>query len=299
MLRLRTIGFLAITALFLQAGTCGPRTLPPGFGDAIPFTAWDNINPGETVILNGQVNHVNYSTNLNTGETTAGVTFRNSGELTVGFDNNLDIESASINAGPASVGFDTNNGDIFTSASPLAINAESADGEDRAIFANVEALGFNYQTFGVWFTGFATGSGIAAVGTFGAPTLTPNVPIAGVATYNGGAAGFALDPAGNPFFVVSLAEVMVDFTGQTFTFETTGSALENLNTGAQFADSGFDLSGSGAINGAGLQGNVTAVSDLSGSIDGSLYGVNASEVGGLFNLSGPDGRYTGSFGAVD
>ncbi len=275
-----------------------------GGGDPIrQFTSWDDINPGETVVINGEVKFADYTANLQTGVATIGTTQITAAEVKLTYENNGNLERVDIDAGGASVDFDENQGDdidLVLRFGNLVGGAVSANGEEVGLWAEPVGLGFNYQTFGVWFTGLGTGAGIAAVGSFGAKTA--NVPTVGTVTYNGGAAGFALDAAGIPYLVVSDSEVVVNFPNETFTFATTGSAIDNLNDANELdfvPESGLNLSGGGSLSGNSLQGNVSAVFDMSGTLDGSVYGVNGSEVGGLFELSGPAGLYVGSFGAVD
>lgn len=300
MTRFGIIGVLAASALSLQA--CGGGG--GGGGPITQFTSWDDINPGETVVINGNVVHANYQTDLNTGVTNAGPTQSRAAEARLTYDNNSNLERVDIDAGAASVDFDENQGDdIGLVFGNLVGGAISANGEEIGLWAEPDGLGFNYQTFGVWLTGYNTGAGVAAAGSFGARTPDANVPGAGVLTYNGAASGFAVDKDGIPFLVISSSEVVVDFGDGTFTFETTGSLKDNLVDVSEFSfvgDPDFDLAGTGNIVANSLEGNVTAAGyDLAGDVDAWLYGVDASEVGGLFDLEGADGRYVGSFGAVD
>jgi hypothetical protein len=101
---------------------------------------------------------------------------------------------------------------------------------------------------------------------------------------------------------LSNAQIDVNFGAGTFAFITTGSMVDNLvdaNPLTFVNDAGYDLVGNGNISNATLAGNVDAVHDLSGTVSGKFFGPNAQELGGTFDLAGPDGRYTGSFGAVD
>lgn len=304
----RSIGTaLVLTAavMALSGGGCSSSSGGGGF-PIRQFTSWDDINPGETVVINGNVVHANYQTDLNTGFTNAGPTQSSAAEARLTYDNNSNLVRVDIDAGGASVDFNENQGDdIGLVFGNLIGGAISANGEEIGLWAEPDGLGFNYQTFGVWLTGYNTGAGVAAAGSFGARTPDANVPGAGagVLTYNGAASGFAVDAAGIPFLVISSSEVVVDFGDGTFNFETTGSLKDNLVDAFEFAfvgDPDFNLAGAGNIVGSSLEGNVaTAGYDLAGDVDAWLYGVDASEVGGLFDLVGADGRYVGSFGAVD
>lgn len=302
----RSIGTaLVLTAavMALSGGGCSSSG-GGGGGPITQFTSWDDINPGETVVINGNVVHANYQTDLNTGVTNAGPTQSSAAEARLTYDNNSNLVRVDIDAGAASVDFDENQGDdIGLVFGNLVGGAISANGEEIGLWAEPDGLGFNYQTFGVWLTGYNTGAGVAAAGSFGARTPDANVPGAGVLTYNGAASGFAVDADGIPFLVISDSEVVVDFGDGTFTFETTGSLKDNLVDVSEFSfvgDPDFDLAGTGNIVANSLEGNVTAAGyDLAGDVDAWLYGVDASEVGGLFDLVGADGSYAGSFGAVD
>ena len=304
----RSIGTaLVLTAavMALSGGGCSSSSGGGGGGLQIgQFTSWDDINPGETVVINGNVVHANYQTDLNTGFTNAGPTQSSAAEARLTYDNNSNLVRVDIDAGGASVDFNENQGDdIGLVFGNLVGGAISANGEEIGLWAEPDGLGFNYQTFGVWLTGYNTGAGVAAAGSFGARTPDANVPGAGVLTYNGAASGFAVDAAGIPFLVISSSEVVVDFGGGTFTFVTTGSLKDNLVDASEFTfvgDPNFNLIGNGDIVANSLEGNVAAAGyNLAGDVDAWLYGVDASEVGGLFDLVGADGRYVGSFGAVD
>jgi len=306
MTRFGIIGVLAVIAVSLQACLGGDHGGGGGGGGGpiTQFTSWEDINPGETVVINGNVVHANYQTDLNTGVTNVDATQHTAAEVRLTYDNNGMLERIDIDAGGASVDFNENQGDdIGLVFGNLIGGAISANGEEIGFWAEPDGFGFNYQTFGVWLTGYNTGEGVAAAGSFGARTPDANVPGAGVLTYNGGASGFAVDAAGIPFLVVSDSEVVVDFGDGTFTFETTGSLKDNLVDAFVFEfvdDSNFNLAGAGNIVANSLEGTVAAAGyDLEGDVDAWFYGVDASEVGGLFDLVGADGRYAGSFGAVD
>lgn len=307
MTRVVKIYTLAISAALVQG--CGN-----GDGDAVrQFTSWDDVNPGETVVIDGEVVHAEYEIDLNSGVTTADPTQRDEAEARVTYDNALDLESVSIDvasggiaAGGGSdpdVEFDKNDGDdIGLVVAGLVGGAVSASGNEIGLWAEPAGLGFNYQTFGVWLTGYNTGAGVVAAGSFGAPTPAAAVPTMNMATYNGGASGFAVDAAGTPFLVVSDAQVALNFGAGTFTFATTNSAKDNLVDAAELffvGDANFNLNGNGNIMGNSLVGNVAAGYNMAGDLEGWLYGPAGEEVGGLFDLAGPAGRYAGSFGAVD
>lgn len=269
-----------------------------------PFTSWDNVGPNEVVVIDGNVIFASYQTDLNSGVTTTGDTQRTDAEARLTYDGNSELERINIGADAASVDFDEDDGDdIGLVFANLVGGAISADGEEIGLWAEPEGSGFHYQTFGVWLTGYNTGVGVAAAGSFGAMTPQAGVPTAGVLTYNGSAAGFAVDAAGTPFFVVSDSEVVADFPAGTFTFGTSGSLKDNLVDATELAfvgDTNFNLSGAGNIVGNSLEGNVSTTGyDMDGDIEAWLYGPDASEVGGLFEVAGPDGKYAGSFGAVD
>jgi hypothetical protein len=264
------------------------------------FTSWDAVGASQTVRIDGNVKYKNYTADTNTGAVTPAALQQRDGQLVVSLDAVEDVEALSVDAGPASVGFDEGEGDAILVAGGL-IQAASADGQDAAVFGDPDAFGFNYQTFGGWMTGIGSGSGVIGVGSFGVPSnvRAGEVPNIGDATYVGGAGGVAIDAMGVPYLVTSLATVFVDFVDDEFTFSTTNSQVTNLNTAAQFAQPLYDLIGSGLLSGATLSGTVNAVANMSGTIDGTLYGPGAPEVGGTYHLMGPAGQYLGAFGAVE
>ncbi len=264
------------------------------------FVSWDDFGAGDSVRIDGEVRHAPYTADLNTGAVTPGAVVEEAGQMRLSRDGASMLTHLEVRANAGSVEFDEGDGDDIDSAGGL-VTASTQNGEDLGVFADPDVNGYNYQTYGAWITGVGTAAGNVGVGSFGnvSSVRAGEVPNAGAATYEGGAIGLAVDAVGTPFFVEADATVMVNFVDDDFTFSTTNSTTTNINTLAVAANPGLDLTGQGDLTNASLSGAVDAVSPMSGTVSGSLYGPGAPEVGGTFYLSGAAGEYAGSFGAVE
>ena len=100
------------------------------------------------------------------------------------------LTKLTINTGTETIAFDRAAGDTFTTAgtSSMFVVAENLNGAHAALVlspAGRAALGWNYQSFGVWEPGTETGAGATGVLSYGTPTPTGAIPASGSATYVG------------------------------------------------------------------------------------------------------------------
>jgi hypothetical protein len=169
-----------------------------------------------------------------------------------------------------------------------------------ALVANPNALGWSYQSFGVWNTASA-GGGAMHASSFGAPTPASAVPTSGTATFTGKLAGLYVSPAGQGSAAAADLSVRADFRARSLAFGTSGTVLtRDLRT--PVAAPGLNLSGTatyqpGSNAFAGTLRN--AAGTMSGTTSGKFYGPAAQELGGAFNLraSGTAEAFTGAYGA--
>jgi hypothetical protein len=165
------------------------------------------------------------------------------------------------------------------------------------------ASGYDYTSYGVWnrantfCLGLCESSFFADVFYFGSPTSSSQMPSSGQAIFNGTMEGFySLSPT-----AVSLsgdATLAVNFGARTligsFHDISTGRVGGNLPTGDV---SGFnDIFINAQISGGSLSGTVTGGAGGSGTIEGDFFGPAASEVGGVFRMTGA-GDTVGAFAA--
>jgi hypothetical protein len=168
------------------------------------------------------------------------------------------------------------------------------------IGVNAVALGWNYQTFGVWTTDTSPTSWVAGATSVGAATNPNAMPITGNAIFTGLASALYVDSGGTPFFAAAVMSANVNFSGRNIQFSTSDTSLLNANTLARTTDNGLNLSGTlsyaqgaNSFSGA-LQ---TQNAQLTGQGSGRFYGPSAQEIGGVYSLTGAGvSRMIGGFG---
>jgi hypothetical protein len=189
---------------------------------------------------------------------------------------------------PANQGEDTQ--------SPFA----SLTGRAVALMSNPHALGWEYQTFGVWNDG-GSDFGVSYAESYGVATPGSAVPTSGNATFNGKLSGFHISGEGRGSIAVADITVTADFNTRTLGFESSSTVLtRDTNTAVAARD--LDLSGSltyapgtGTFRGS-LQ---NSGGTLSGPAKGRFYGPTAQELGGIFTVQSSTTveTLTGAFGA--
>jgi hypothetical protein len=169
-----------------------------------------------------------------------------------------------------------------------------------ALVANPNALGWNYQSFGVWNTATATGGAMHA-SSFGAPTPASAVPTSGTATFTGKLAGLYISPGGQGSTAAADLSVRADFRTRSLDFRSSGTVTtRDLRT--PVVAPGLNLAGTltyqpGSSAFSGTLGN--AAGTMSGTTSGKFYGPAAQELGGVLNLRAPGSAeaFTGAYGA--
>ena len=270
-----------------------------GGGTSQPLASFSRLPANGTVTLQGETRTGSYTANLLTNQTTL-TSLQSSTSDTATFTRSNDLTTAiSINSNTAPISFNFQAGDVATQLGIL-VSAESANGQNVAVFVEPVTAGLEYQTFGAWLTGFNTGSGTVGVGSFGAPT--PNISSVPVtnATYQGASTGFFRDAAtGAASLATSAITANVNLTARTMTMSSSGTQLIDLATAAISPDAGLDFTASGTLNGVRIVGTAANVGNtLSGPVSGSLYGPSGEELGGTYSLSGSRGNLVASFGAT-
>jgi hypothetical protein len=175
------------------------------------------------------------------------------------------------------------------------------------LVADPAAMGFEFQTFGIWASGLDTGTGRAGAASFGRATPVSSLPVAGNATYIGQATGLYLDPDGMSFATFADFEADFDFGNRTIFASTSSTTAIDSVTGVSSGMPSLNFAGAGTVSVGGpfgppvdgtFEADIAAIG-LDGSLSGRLYGPNGEEIGGVFSLSGAAGQYLGAVGAVD
>lgn len=255
------------------------------------FSSFANYPVNGTVSIDGQAATGQYTANLGSGVVAVGAISGPNSATALDTVKNGQSVALQIQAPGSNVSWNTNNGDTAT-VSGGVVGYVSADGSKVGFQTSQSALGYQYQTHGIWITGYNTGAGTMGVGTFGNRTKTGSVP--GSATYNGTSLGILADSAGQPFVTVSAVNITTNFSTATVT--STGTTKVNLNTANSSSAANLDFSGSGLVSGNKFSASISGTG-ISGSAAGLFYGPNGTETGGTFVGSGTGGTYAGSFGA--
>lgn len=224
------------------------------------------------------------------------------GQLGLGFNDRRRVDRLEISSGSIPVAaFNVASGDtIADDGSYIRATSYYSNGDTNEIarIADPRHFGFEYQTYGVWITGFDSTSGTAGVGSFGGD-MTPlgaDTPVNGKATYKGGTTGLYQDGLGEKFFVAANLKADANFLDNTMEFATTSTEGRNLDTDARKSLNELNLTGDLAIVGNTFVGRVESLA-MTGEADGAFYGDEYQEMGGTFGLSGAEDReFIGSFG---
>lgn len=257
------------------------------------FVSFSETEDNDTVVLSGTTKTASFMTDPDSGDVEIGaIRSTQDATATVEYRNDL-LSRLAIAGSGADFTIDEDAGGSFYDAGGIAVVGESADGDTTIVVVNPDAAGFNYQTYGVWSSGDA--SGTAGVGSFGARTGDGNMPAGITAIYSGHSAGL-VDVDGATYATDSFIAVGTDFNDVTV--ESYNTELYDIATGAYLgAGPELNFTADGRITGDGFTALINEVAGT-GSASGQFYGPNAEEVGGTFEASGAGGVYVGAFGAA-
>jgi len=281
---------ICIAAPLALAGCGGSSGGPAGPGGAVSFTKFP-MQAGKTTTIKGNGREAAYTVGQQ------GIALSQFGasspvQADVEMDADGDIASVSLKTGSTSKTWNASNADLAYAANGKLVVGEAKDGSGSIGFADPEANGFSYQTYGAWLTEGATGGNVGAF-SVGSETAAANIPSSSTATFKGTAGGIYADAAGNDLMMADTV-LDVDFGAKTAQFSTSNTALQNGG-----AAPNLNMSGNLSIGAGGLSGNVTtADNSMAGTADGRFYGPGAEEVGGTFELRGANGAMAGAYGAV-
>lgn len=184
----------------------------------------------------------------------------------------------------------------YTSSSSAAPVFEAREG---GFVANPYALGWNYQSFGVW-NDSASPDGMRA-SSFGAATPSSAVPTVGSATFSGKLGGGYVSPTGERGAATADLRVSASFSARSLDLASSRTTLVR-DAGGSVAAPHLDLRGSltYAPGSSTFTGSlVNSAGTMTGSSTGRFYGPAAQELGGVFVMRSPttSEKLTGAYGA--
>jgi len=216
---------------------------------------------------------------------------------TVNVSNNVVQSNSIIAANGQTASFNSANGDTISQVSSTVVGYQNAN--STALTAQASALGWSYQSFGVWTTG-TTSSGwvnAASVGT----SITPgaSIPTSGSASYSGVAGGL-FGNATLTYFVSANMTANANFATRNIGFATTNSVASTNLYGTYSDASGLNLNGtltySPGVNSFSGTVNSSGATVMTGTAGGQFYGPSAQEIGGVFAVKNGNMGYIGGFG---
>jgi len=274
-----------------------------------PFVKFSSIAVPGTVQINGSTQQVEYAYNLVAGKVSSitAVTPFSSGASYVGTygSDGLTAKAVLTSATGTNITIDTAKGDRigYLAAFPNIAVGITVHGSEAVLSARPQAYGWDYQTFGVWTTGYATGSGTFGVASFGSETVGAAIPVSGTGTFTGFSGGRYVDNIGADFFVGSDMTATTSFGTRSIAYATTNA---RSSTDLQTSTSNVNLNTTGTLSySAGVNqftGAVRSVgggasnAPMTGNATGNFYGPSAQEIGGTFALTGGGASYLGAFG---
>ena len=214
------------------------------------------------------------------------------GDSTLGFMKTGEIVKVALDTGSGAV--------EFNRIGPSGVTELLAFAENDTQIALVpsgnalKALGWNYQSFGVWEPGAETGTGTSGVVSFGTVTPVAAIPSTGTATYRGILGGQYVRADGVDHVLYSDLVATANFDARTIGLSTTRTLI--LNEADLAAGTPQDVSASLGLSGTlditpganAFSGTVTAGS-MSGETTGRFYGPNADELGGVGTVQAGSG----------
>jgi len=286
--QLRRLALVAVSASAMAGCAGGGGHATPDITE-VPFTSFQNIRPNQRVVMPSDYTQLATGTATTAGGTITSATLQPTehGVTTVKltYDSNSALSAVSIANPLTSVTFDNSPGNSLNCSSSICVGSTpNASG----VAVNAIAVGWNYQTFGVWAQSPTATTWIAGAISAGNPTPASAVPATGTATFTGITSGLYVDPSGALFATSAIMTANADFSARTIGFSTSTTEVSDLN-GVTSSNAGLDLSGTLIYDPAPnrFTGPVsTANTALSGTATGQFYGPNAQEIGGTYGLTG-------------
>ena len=267
-----------------------------------PFSEWPDVGAPDAIDFDGESTDASYVAPAPAFQITSNTDngFSSGAKATIVYDSGGAVTSVAVATAVTTVIWKASAGDLISS-SGTTIAALDPPGSKAVLVSNAlhPAVGWQYQTYGVWATGLGQGAGTYGAATFGVPTAGSAIPTVNSATFNGSTVGGYVDPAGDYFLTSGTVSVNADFVGRSLAFTSSGTQTIDPGTGATMPAGYLNMTGtlSYAPGSNAFTGPVTATG-LAGTSSGQFYGPNAEELGGVFSLSGVGVEsYQGAYGA--
>lgn len=267
-----------------------------------PFVKFTTIAVPSTVRISGASQEASYSLSGSVVSPTSAVTpYEENAYMDARFnDASRSIASATIRSSDGTVA-------TVSSTTVGTTWTEGTTGQTRLLTPSATAVanGWDYQTFGVWVTGY--GASIGTFGAFsgGAATDVAAIPTTGPATYNGLAGGLYVSPAGDAYLTKATMTATVSYSARSIAFSTTAPSavplsspstapitLNYLATSGTLTYGSTNNSFTGAVTTIGGTGGAA----MTGSAEGKFFGPAAQELGGTFGFTDGSARFVGGFG---
>jgi hypothetical protein len=259
-----------------------------------PFTAWSAVQPSSRVNAGGMSQSVSATYTVQpSGDLlvtllgTASAVDTSNSSVTYTFDPTRNLNGIQLTTPSTSASWSSATlGGSSVGCSMGVCLGTNASGDSAYIGIDPYAVGWNYQTFGVWATGGST-SGTVGVISVGAPTPVNAIPTTGTANYTGASFGYYVNGAGNVFGYGGQMSAAADFDNRLVTFSTSNTMLSDNSGGPPISRTDLNLQGtlSYAAGTNQFSGTVnTTGQPLTGSASGRFYGPAYEEIGGVYTL---------------
>lgn len=264
------------------------------------FTSWSAVQPNSTVTAQGmsQTTSANFTVAANGDVTVTSISPFSTvdtaaSSATLSFGASRQLIALQINAPAGNVSWNTTvlGGGNIACGSGQCTATKDAGTSEAVLIDPYSAVGWNYQSFGVWQTGTNT-SGTFGTTSFGAPTPVGGLPTVGGATYNGLAAGVYVAPGGALFGTSANMSATVTFQNRSVAFTTSNTSIATAS-GTVTPAPELNLSGTLTYPNGGTQFTGAVATppgnpgfQLSGTATGRFYGPAAQEIGGVYSLTG-------------
>jgi hypothetical protein len=261
-----------------------PASASPALTPPPTFTGWSASGPGQFLEVAGVAGVVTYETSGEAAHSVSEpVSIAQDQYSSVRFDAQRNLESIQVNGyAPAA----------RTRPSPF-------DGIPNSL-PNPLAMGWEYQSFGVWDHSNEFARMLVAT-SFGAATPGSAVPLSGTASFTGKLSGLHVSPDGRGASAAADLTMSANFSTRSLSFASRGTTLTPAGSAAASAPH-LDLGGTltyapGTNRFSGTLAN--AGGTISGASTGRFYGPAAQELGGVFTLRAPATveTFVGAYGA--
>lgn len=280
---------LIFVAASLPLTGCGGGSGGPG--GSVSFTQFP-LQAGKTTTIKGSGREATYTAGQQ-GISISPFGAASSVQADVETDSGGDVASLTVKTNSMTKTWNGTNSEITQSGNGKLAIAQSKDDTGGIGYADPEANGFSYQTYGAWQTASKANSGSVGAFSLGNETAAANIPSSSTATFKGTAGGLYAN-AENDDIMTADATLDVDFGTKTAQFSTSNTVLQNSGAAAN-----LNMSGNMDIGAGGLSGTVATADNLmTGTADGRFYGPGAEEAGGTFALGGATGAMVGGYGVV-